>query len=88
MKAERSGRGNIPLDSLDPADFSDKHYDGRMIMRARDGSPVIVLSSKSADPARWRVCHGSSNSYFLSYKEVMDYCEAKHYKFVKGESQL
>ena len=59
-----------------------------MIMRARDGSPVIVLSSKSADPARWRVCHGSSNSYFLSYKEVMDYCEAKHYKFVKGESQL
>lgn len=76
---------NIPLESLAPSDFSDKHYEGRVLMRAQDGSLVIVMSSKSAEPARWRICIGNSNSYFLSHREVMDYCAAKGYKFIKGE---
>ena len=76
---------NIPMESLAPSDFSDKHYEGRVLMRAQDGSLVIVMSSKSADPARWRICNGNSNSYFLSHREVMDYCAAKGYKFIKGE---
>ena len=78
---------DIPLESLAPSDFSDKHYEGRILMRAQDGSLVIVMSSKSAEPVRWRICNGTSNSYFLSHREVMDYCAAKGYKFIKGEPQ-
>lgn len=77
------GNKAIPADHLTPKDFSDDRYEGRYIMKARDGSTVVILSSISADPVRWCVAHGSSTSYFPSHQQVMDYCDKCGYEFVK-----
>lgn len=74
----------IPTKSMVPSDFSDDRYEGRYLMEAPDGPPVVILSSVSDDPARWRVVHGASTSYFLSHQQAMDYCRECGYKFVKG----
>lgn len=77
------GNKAIPADHLTPKDFSDDRYEGRYIMKARDGSTVVILSSVSADPIRWCVAHGSSTSYFPSHQQVMDHCDECGYQFVK-----
>jgi hypothetical protein len=74
----------IPTKSMTPEDFSDNNYEGRYLMEAKDGSTVIVMSSVSTDPARWRVVYGAGASYFLSHQQAMDYCRECGYKFVKG----
>lgn len=77
------GKGTIPAEYLSPNDFSDDKYEGRYIMKAHDGSTVIIMSSISADPVRWCVTHGSSTSYFPSHQQVMNYCCECGYQFVK-----
>ena len=74
----------IPTGNMTPDDFSDDKYEGRYIMQAHDGSTVIVTSSFSAEPARWRIVHGNCASYFLSHEQAMDYCKECGYKFLKG----
>ena len=74
----------IPSENLAPDDFSDDKYEGRYIMQAQDGSVVIIMNSVCAAPARWRVVHGASGSYFLSHQSAMEYCRECGYKFVKG----
>lgn len=78
--------GKIPAEKLTPEDFSDDKYEGRYIMKAHDGSMVIILSSISANPVHWCVTHSNSTSYFLSHQQTMDYCRDCGYKFVKGGS--
>jgi len=74
----------IPIKGVVPSDFSDGRYEGRYLMEAQDGTPVVILSSISAEPARWRVVHGANTSYFLSHQQAMNYCRECSYKFAKG----
>ncbi len=83
MKKLICGNG-VLLEHMMPDDFSDERYEGRCLMRAKDGSLVVIMSSRSAAPARWLVVHGLSNNYFLSHREVMEFCTARGFKFIKG----
>lgn len=74
------------LEHMMPDDFSDERYEGRCLMQAKDGILVVIMSSLSAAPARWLVVHGLSNNYFLSHREVMEFCTARGFKFIKGGS--
>ena len=70
-----------------PSDFSDDLYDGVSLYRRKDKKPVVLLASKSADPARWKVLDGVSEFHFCSHTEATSFCQMRGYIFVKGGKQ-
>ena len=70
-----------------PSDFSDALYDGVSLYRRKDKKPVVLLASKDADPARWKILDGASEFHFCSFTEATAFCQLRGYIFVKGGQQ-
>ena len=70
-----------------PSDFGDDLYDGISLYRRKDMKPVVLLVSKNAEPARWKVLDGASEFYFRSYAEASNFCQMRGYIFMKGGKQ-
>lgn len=70
-----------------PSDFDDDHYDGMSLYRRKDMKPVVLLMSKTAEPARWKVVDGASEFYFRSFAEASNFCQMRGYIFMKGGKQ-
>jgi len=79
--------GNEITNHCSPSDFSDDLYDGVSLYRRKDKKPVVLLASKNADPARWKVLDGVSEFHFCSYTEATNFCQIRGYIFVKGGKQ-
>lgn len=68
---------------VDLADFSDDKYDAVEMYADRSDRPFVVCTSKSCDPARYRVIYGSNVCFFTSYKDVIDFCNKHDCRRVK-----
>lgn len=79
--------GNEITNHCSPSDFSDALYDGVSLYRRKDMKPVVLLVSKSADPARWKILDGVSEFHFRSFTEATSFCKLRGYIFVKGGKQ-
>ena len=79
--------GNEITNHCRPSDFSDALYDGVSLYRRKDKKPVVLLVSKNADPARWKILDGASEFHFCSFTEATDFCQLRGYIFVKGGKQ-
>ena len=67
-----------------PSDFSNDHYDCMALYRRRDNKPVMLFTSKNAEPVRWKVVDGASEFYFRSFSEATNFCQMRGYIFTKG----
>lgn len=60
---------------LRPGDFTCDRYYGMGCFNRKGKSPVILLMSRSSEPPHWRVMNGTSQLFFLTHKEALDYCK-------------
>lgn len=75
-----------PVWRLKASDFNTRSYEGKFVLMADDGAPVIMLRSKTVSPVMWSLKKGSFQLFFRTYEEVLNYCENHHYSFVsKGQ---
>lgn len=78
----------IPVSRLKASDFSTRSYEGKYVLVADDGSPVIMLRSKTVSPVMWSLKKGRFQLFFRTYGEVLNYCENHHYSFIpKGQGE-
>ncbi len=47
------------------------------ILETKNGAPVIIQMSDSAEPPHWYIQNGSCSIFYFSFKEVTDYIK-KH----------
>ena len=74
----------IPDKMLSAKNFDDSKYDCKYVFRKQDKSPVAVMCSKEANPARWRVLTNRYDCYFLTMREALAYCNERGYTLVAG----
>ena len=74
----------IPDKMLAPRNFDNDKYDCKYVFRNKDMSPVAVMRSKDAHPARWRVLTSRYDCYFLTMREALAYCNEKGFTLVTG----
>ena len=65
-------------------DYSDRNYKAMRLMEDAKGNPVVICHSISGTPDRYRVIHGRTVGFFLSYSEVLDYCTKHKCKLIDG----
>ena len=62
-----------------PSDFSNNHYDCRIVMQAQNNDIVLVLRKKDYMLLPWCVMRGYSSCYFATRKEALAFCDKYGY---------
>ncbi len=69
---------------MNPADFSDRHYDGVQLRKTPANNMVLIMRSRETSPMDWKVVYGFSSVFFRTFEEAAAFCQSRGMTLVKG----